>query len=347
MSEILIYGATGYTGRLVVERAMQLGMKPILAARNEAAVSALATEHGFDWRAFRLRGDVAGQLAGIGTVLHLAGPFSETSAPMAEACLQAGVHYIDITGEIEVFEALAAKDADAKAAGVVLLPGAGFDVVPSDCLAAHVKRRLPEANSLDIVIGGFGSVSRGTAKTMAQAIGHGTRVRENGVIVELDELPRGTADFGNGLKPTIGMSWGDVSTAFYSTSIPNIRVFFQTSPDKERAMSGSRLFRWFGATRLGQYFIRRKIDNRPPGPTAEMRAKNHTVLIAHAANADGKSVSSQLETPDGYTLTAQTALEVARRVNANEVSPGFHTPSSAFGPDFVLSFRGVTRRDLP
>src|SRR3546814_14318761 len=94
---------------------------------------------------------------------------------MASACIAAGINYVDITGEIDVFEALAARDAEAKAVGVVLLPGAGFDVVPSDCLAAHVKRRLPDATALDLVIGGLSGIRRGTARTMAASIDAGTR----------------------------------------------------------------------------------------------------------------------------------------------------------------------------
>lgn len=347
MSDILVYGATGYTGRLVVERAVARGMTPILAGRSRTAVAALAKQRGLDWRAFAMDDNVAAHLGGIGTVVHAAGPFSATSEPMVRGCLAARAHYIDITGEIDVFEALAARDAEAKAAGIVLLPGAGFDVVPSDCLAAHVKRRLPGATALDLVIGGLANVSRGTAKTMAEGIGKGTRIRDGGVIVELDSVPRGTADFGGGLKPTVGVSWGDVSTAYHSTGIPDIRVFFEASPGIERALAMPGWIRRFLSTRIGQTLARAMIDRMPPGPDADARAKGRAILIANAVDAAGKQVTSQLETPEGYALTAQTAVEIARRVHAGEVAPGFQTPTSAFGPDFVLGFKGVTRRDLP
>lgn len=346
MSAILIYGATGYTGQLVVERAVQKGLCPIVAGRSEASVSALAAKYGLDWRRFPLGGDVAASLAGVGTVVHIAGPFSKTSAPMIEGCLAAGANYIDITGEIAVFEALAAQDDRARAAGIVVLPGAGFDVVPSDNLAAHVKRRLPSATSLDLVIGGLSSVSRGTAKTMAEGIARGTAIRENGAIVELAEVPRGTADFGGGLKPTIGVSWGDVATAYHSTGIPNIRVYFEASPELERSLAMPGFLKRFLGGRIGQRLARAMIDRMPPGPDAEARARGHAVLVAHAIDAEGNQAVSQLETPEGYSLTAQTVVEIARRVHAGEVAPGFHTPSTAFGPDFVLSFKGVTRRDL-
>jgi short subunit dehydrogenase-like uncharacterized protein len=344
---ILIYGANGYTGRLVVERAAAKGLRPVIAGRSEAALAALARETGFDRRTFPLDGDIGAHLGGVSTVLHLAGPFSATSAPMASACIAAGINYVDITGEIDVFEALAARDAEAKAAGVVLLPGAGFDVVPSDCLAAHVKRRLPDATALDLVIGGLSGISRGTARTMAESIDAGTRVREGGRIVALSETQRGTADFGGGLRPTIGVSWGDVATAWHSTGIPNIRVYFEANRELERAASMPPAIQRLLGTRLGQALARTLIKRMPPGPTPEMRAKGRAVIIANASNDAGRQASSQLETPEGYALTAMTALEIARRIDAGGVAPGFHTPSTAFGPDFVLGFKGVTRRDLP
>ena len=345
MADILIYGATGYTGRLIVERALARGLRPLLGGRSHAAVTALARESGLEARDFALA-DAADHLSGVSTVLHVAGPFSATARPMADACIATGTNYIDITGEIDVFEALAARDAEAKAAGVVLLPGAGFDVVPSDCLAAHMKRRLPGATSLDLVVGGLASVSRGTAKTMAEGIALGTRARVGGRIVELDATPRGTADFGGGLKPTIGVSWGDVATAYHSTGIPDIRVFFEAMPELERAAAMPAWLKRLVASPPGQWLVRSAIDRMPPGPDAAARAAGRAVLIAHAADAAGGRASSQLVTPEGYALTAETALEVARRVNAGEVAPGFHTPATAFGPDFVLGFAGVTRRDL-
>lgn len=344
--DILIYGANGYTGRLVVERALARGLRPVLAGRNRQAVEALADETGLSSRVFDLKGRVADELGGVGTVLHLAGPFSRTSVPMLDACLAARAHYIDITGEIDVFEALAARDAEAKTAGIAVLPGAGFDVVPSDCLAAHLKRRLPGAVSLDLVIGGLNDPSRGTTRTMLEGMAAGTRVREGGIIVELPEVPRGTADFGHGLKPTLGVSWGDVSTAWHSTGIPDIRVFFEASPPLERALGIPRPLRALIASAPGRWLAGRAIDRMPPGPDADARGRGRAVLVGHAADAEGNRAVSQLETPEGYTLTALTAVEIARRVHGGEVAAGFHTPSGAFGPDFILGFSGVKRRDL-
>src|SRR6516164_10180234 len=162
MSSLLLYGANGYTGRLIAREAVVRGLHPVLAGRNAAAVSELARQLGLEHRVFALDDAAATRagLAGMTAVLHCAGPFARTAGPMADACLEAGVHYLDITGEISVFEMLAARDTEAMAAGIMLLPGAGFDVVPSDCLAAHLHRRLPTAKRLTLAFQGIGRYSR-------------------------------------------------------------------------------------------------------------------------------------------------------------------------------------------
>ena len=350
MGAFLIYGATGYTGALAAEHAAATGLRPVLAGRNREAVRALGERLGLEWRAFGLDAPagIRDGIAGMAAVLHAAGPFSATARPMAEACLRAGAHYLDITGEIDVFEALAARDAEARAAGVMLLPGAGFDVVPSDCLAAHVAARLPDATRLRLSIGGLGSVSRGTAKTMVEGIAHGTRLRRGGRLVSVAATPRASADFGRGARPTIGVSWGDVATAWRSTGIPEIAVFFEATPALERAAGMPGVLRRVLGTGVAQRFLHRQIERRmPPGPTEAQRARGRAVVLAEAWNAAGRRVASRLETPDGYALTALTAVALAQRAATGGAAPGYQTPATAFGAEFVLGFPGVARRDLP
>jgi short subunit dehydrogenase-like uncharacterized protein len=344
----LIYGATGYTGKLTALTAKLQGLHPVLAGRDEAKTRAVAALHGFEWRAFHL-GETAkldAALNEVDAVLHLAGPFSATSQPMADACLRTGRHYLDITGEIDVFEALAARSTQAKARGVMLLPGAGFDVVPSDCLAAHVKRRLPDATRLFLAIGGLDKMSRGTAKTSVEALSRGTRARRGGQIVRLPDTPRTSADFGDGPAPTVGLSWGDVATAWHSTQIPDIDVHFQSSRQIEQMTRLGPLARSMLSTRLGQYLAKAAVNRQPEGPNDAERASGRAVLVAEASNAKGVTVRSRLRTSEGYTLTVMTALEIARRVLAGDLEPGFQTPSLAYGADFILQFPGVTREDL-
>lgn len=344
----MIYGATGYTGKLVARRAAALGMTPILAGRNAAKLQAVAGSLGFDWTAVSLDRPEAldRALAEVEVVLHIAGPFSVTSQPMLEACLRTRTHYLDITGEIEVFEACAARDAEARAAGIMVLPGAGFDVVPSDCLAAHMKRRMPDATRLVLAISGLGGISHGTAKTMVESIAHGTRVRRGGRIVSLRRPERRMIDYGEGPRPSIAVGWGDVSTAWHSTGIPDITVYFEATPELERMARLGPVARWLLARKPVQAFLKRQIDRLPEGPTDEERAKGRAILVGEVSDAAGHVLRSRLVTPEGYTLTAETSLDIARRAMSGEAKPGFQTPSRAFGPDYILNFEGVTREDL-
>lgn len=346
--KILIYGATGYTGKLTARTAKTQGLKPILAGRSAEKTKALAEELGFEWRAFDLK-DTAkldAALNEVAVVLHIAGPFSATSKPMADACIRTKTHYLDITGEIAVFEALAARDAEARKAGVMLLPGVGFDVVPSDCLAAHVKRRLPDAEDLKIYIGGLSGVSRGTAKTGVESIAQGTRVRRGGEIETLEGQNEDLVDFGQGPRPTMAISWGDVSTAYHSTKIPNIEVHFELTGELKGMMKLPGLVKMFLGLPFMQSFLKSQIDKRPEGPSDDERKRGQAILIAVARNAKGETVRTRLKTPEGYSLTALTGLDIAKRVAKGEVKAGFQTPSLAFGADYVTAFDGVTREDL-
>ncbi len=347
---ILIYGATGYTGKLVARTAHGQGLTPILAGRNADKVRAVAEPLGLDWRAFDLGdpGRIDAGLDGVAVVLCIAGPFSATSRPMASACIRRGIHYLDVTGEIDVFEALAARDAEARQAGVMLLPGVGYDVVPSDCLAAHLKRRMPGAVDLKLYIEVVSAkLSRGTAKTMIQELPGGTRVRRGGRLVTLERPGSGHCDFGHGVTPTMPISWGDVATAFYSTGIPNIEVHNRAIPALKVAAGLPRFARSLLGLGLTQGLLRAVINRQPEGPSDEARRSGGSIMVGLAHDAKGGSVRSRLRLPDGYSLTAMTATDIARRVAAGEVKPGFQTPSLMFGPEYILGFEGVSWEDLP
>jgi short subunit dehydrogenase-like uncharacterized protein len=228
----------------------------------------------------------------------------------------------------------------------MLLPGVGFDVVPSDCMAAHLKRRLADATHLRMYIGGLSSISRGTAKTMVEGISSATRVRRDGKLVAAQGALEGSCDFGQGAKSTMAVSWGDVSTAFYSTSIPNIEVHFEAVPQLKAATNIPGFVKSILGLAFMQRFLKSRIDRQPEGPSDEVRTSGYGIIVGEAWNAKGERVRSRLRTPEGYTLTALTGLDIARRVAAGEFKPGFMTPSLAFGADYVLGFSGVAREEL-
>lgn len=345
----LLYGANGYTGELTARAAAARGLKPVLAGRNRAALEPLAQELGLPLRNFGLDEPKAVDegLAGVDAVLHCAGPFSRTARPMVEACLRTKTHYLDITGEIPVFESMAARDAVAKAAGVMLLPGAGFDVVPSDCLAAHLERRLPAATHLALAFFSSAGWSRGTATTMIENIDKGGLVRRDGKLVPVPPAWKTRSiDFGRGPRPCLTIPWGDVSTAYYSTGIPNIEVYMAAPWGMRVGMKLSRPFAMLLGSAPVQRLLKARVRSGPAGPSADARARAKAVLWGEVTGGGDGRASARLLAPEGYTLTVLTSLAIVERVLQGQAPAGFKTPSLAYGADFILGIEGVAREDL-
>lgn len=343
----LIYGANGYTGELITRLAAERSLSPVLAGRTAEPIRDLADKYGFEHRVFSLDDEslMDSALAEVEVVLHCAGPFSITSLPMVEACLRNRTHYADITGEISVFETCAAMDQRAAAAGVMIMPGVGFDVVPSDCLAAHLKKRLPSATHLSLAFYGVGRISHGTQATMTMNIGKGGAIRRDGKITGVPAAWKTREiDFGVMKRTAVTIPWGDVSTAFHSTGIPNIEVFTVVPPSALKLMKLSRYLGGLLATSTVQRFLQSRIPSG--GPSDEERAKGRTLMWGEARDEDGNRVESRQQGPEGYTLTAIGALNIIEKIMDGEVQPGFQTPAKAYGPDLVLEIPGVSRQDL-
>jgi short subunit dehydrogenase-like uncharacterized protein len=335
---LLIYGANGYTGELIVEECVRRGLRPVLAGRRADALAPIAAKHGLDVRVASLddAAALASMLAGITVVLHSAGPFFRTSAPMVRACLTAHVHYLDITGEIAVFEACRARDGDAKQAGIVIMPGVGFDVVPTDCLSAKLSERLPGAQLLELAFAGGGGFSRGTFKTMVLGSPQGGAIRRDGRITK---VPAGwkmqSIPFRDRRRNAVTIPWGDVSTAYWSTKIPNIHTYLAMPPSAVRMMGLTKLASPLLSIGFVQRFVESQIDQRVSGPSAATRASARMHVWGRVTHPDGRTVEGTAEMPEGYRLTAIAAVESARRVLSEAPAAGYHTPSSAFGAGFL------------
>ncbi|MGM1059285.1 saccharopine dehydrogenase family protein [Saccharothrix sp. Mg75] len=331
----MVYGVSGFTGTLVAELAVARGEQPVLAGRSADRVRPVAERLGLEYRVFDLA-EAAGALGDVDVVAHCAGPFSATSAPMVDACLATGTHYLDITGEIDVFEAVAARHEEAREAGVVLLPGVGFDVVPTDCAAAMLKQALPSATHLDLAFVVQGGASAGTALTAVEGSGGGGRARVDGVIrgVPLGHRRR-TAHFRDRARDVGAIPWGDVSTAHRSTGIPNVTTF-TTVPSLLGKLQPftAPLLRTPVAQKLGK-----ALAKRIGGPDAGTRARTRSEVFGEAWDDDGNRVRVALTGPNAYDLTADSVVTAARRVST--VPAGAHTPSSAFGADYVRGLDGV------
>jgi short subunit dehydrogenase-like uncharacterized protein len=351
MRNFLVYGSYGYTGQLIVDLAVKDGLRPILAGRDEKQLRAQAQKSDLDYRAFSLEetGKLESALLETDAVLHCAGPFVHTYRPMAEACLRTKRHYVDISGEIPGFEALAAMDAQAAQAGIMLLPGGGFDVVPSDCLAAHVKERLPSATHFRLFIRGVGAgVSRGTAKSAIENMHRQGTIRRDGKLVEVPPAwSVRKQDFGRGPADVVSVGWGDVSTAYYSTGIPNIEAYFAFPKNYIRFMKLMRIIGPLMYNRPAKTLLKFIIDRfTPPGPDEEKRRSGLTIMVGEVTDQNGGSAASKLITPEGYTCTALTTVAIMKRMMNGDFKNGFQTPSRVYGADFIMQFDGVKREDI-
>jgi len=342
-ARFLVYGAYGYTGRRIAARAVERGHRPVLAGRDPRRLAETADPLGLPARAFALDDPaaLAEALADVDAVVHVAGPFSATSAPMVAACLAARRHYLDVTGEIDVFEAVLARGAEAADRGVALVPGVGFDVVPTDCLARALHERLPEAVALDLAIHTRGAASRGTARTMVEGLGRPGRVRRGGRIVDVPaawsvrEIP-----FPDRPRTAVSIPWGDVSTAWHSTGIPDVTVCLTASAGMLRTVRVLGRLRQVLAARPAQAALRWWVDRAVAGPDEAARRAGSTQAWGEVRDRDGRAVRGWVRGPEGYTLTADAAVRAVERVLAG-VPAGAWTPSRAFGSGFVRELDGV------
>ncbi|MEO0470379.1 MAG: saccharopine dehydrogenase NADP-binding domain-containing protein [Bacteroidota bacterium] len=344
MTKLLIYGAYGYSGRLIVAEAVRKGMRPFVAGRNEAKTKALADQYDLPWEAFSLdetdKMDAA--LREMDAILHCAGPFVHTCDLVAEACFRTQTHYLDITGEVAVFEWMARHDKQAQAAGIMLLPGTGFDVVPTDCLAAHLKDLLPSATHLTLAFEALAGLSHGTATTAVENLGEGGMIRKDGT---LERVPSAHATrkivFADKPRTCVAIPWGDISTAYHSTEIPNITVFVSQPPKMIRMMKITRYLGWLLGSSPVQSYLKKRIKSGPAGPSDAKRDAAVSLVWGEAKDDKGNSVEARLTTPNGYTLTASASVHIAQKVLNGEAKAGFMTPSLAFGKNLVTELEGV------
>jgi short subunit dehydrogenase-like uncharacterized protein len=340
----LLYGVTGYTGQRIAEEAVRRGLTPIVAGRNREKVAAIADRLKCPFRVFPLDAPeaIAEQLKAVSAVLHCAGPFSATARPMMEACFLARAHYLDLTGEIDVIEQAAAWDDRAKAAGVTVIPSVGFDVVPSDCLAAMLAARLPGATRLELAFASSGPMSPGTMKTMLEALPTGGRARIDGTIERVPSAWKAMdVAFPGGSQYVVSIPWGDVASAFYSTGIPNIETYVAMPRRLGRLLGLLRPVWPLLGGRLPQAVFRRLITRFVHGPTEKERLDGRVRLWGRATDAAGVSLTAQMVTPEGYHVTILTALASMERILAGKTPAGFFTPSKAFGVEFALTIPGV------
>jgi short subunit dehydrogenase-like uncharacterized protein len=341
----LLYGANGYSGELIARYASQYNLHPILAGRRKEAIEPLAAKFGLPYRIFDVNDTpvLLEALKEVSVVLNAAGPFDQTARQIVEGCLQTGTHYLDINGDISVFESIKKYDAAAQKAGILLAPGVGFDVVPTDCLALHLKKLMPDAISLKLAFATLGGrLSHGTATTMANKLGEGGAVRRNGKIIEEPLGRHGMwVDFGPKQLFVMRIPWGDISTAHFTTGIPDIECYTGISRKVYYFLKLQGLFNWALRTGFVRNRLKAKINRLPAGPSDAQRAKAIGYIWGEASNAAGKKMTARMTGPEGYTITVHAALIITQKVLKGNFKAGYGTPASVWGEELVQEIPGM------
>jgi short subunit dehydrogenase-like uncharacterized protein len=344
--QIIIYGSYGYTGSLITKTCRDAGLKVLLSGRDgkKLKLHSDATGYPFEIADINDHRSLIALLEKGTLVIHCAGPFQFTARQMVNACLETSTHYLDITGEYGVFEMLAGYDSKARERGILIMPGVGFDVVPSDCLAVHLKNRLPEATHLQLgFIMSKGGLSRGTARTMIEGLGYGGMIRENDKLLPIalgDKVLE--INFGGFKKKALCIPWGDISTAWRSTGIPSIEVYSYVPESIIRGVKIARWFNWLMRKKWIKGYLRKKVDARPAGPDEQKLQNGKSYLWGRVRDKNGKSYEARLSTISGYLLTAKTAVLVAKKIIATpEVHAGYFTPAQYFGEGLIFEIDGT------
>jgi short subunit dehydrogenase-like uncharacterized protein len=341
----LIYGANGYSGKLVVEEAMRKGLRPILAGRTESKIKSLAAAYNLDYKIFGVENvpKIVSHLEGISLVLNCAGPFAKTAKPIIEACLLSQSHYLDITGELDVFEMAKEFDLQAKDNEIIIMPGVGFDVVPTDCMANHLKQKLPEATHLELAFMSLGGgISHGTMATMVEGLGKNGAVRVDGKIEEVLIGHEGKEiDFGMKKSWAMTIPWGDISTAYTSTGIENIQVFTAIPKTTFNLLKAQQLINPILQNKWVKGMIKDYVDENITGPTPEQN-KNGVSLVYGKVNDDEQNeIEARMKGPETYAFTAKLAVLLIQKVLETKDKYGYFTPAKLFGPELILEIEGV------
>lgn len=316
MSDLILYGATGYTGRLTARRALEVGLSVTLAGRSAERLAALALELGVPYRCFGLDdpSTIEAGLASAKVLLNCAGPYRRTAAPLMESALRTGCHYLDVSAEIDSYRRARDLNARAAAANVMLLPGSGGSVAMLGSLAAHAVARTAGPRSIAVALRVSGPMSRGSVLSAAESVTSEVLALRDGRLVPLESTPTRRFDFGHGAVDCFAVTLPDIMTIGQSTGLGEVTTFVHVA---------------------GGEFPQGNTEALAKGPTDEERMAHRYQAVAEVIGADGRIARSRLDTVNGYSFTPLAAAEAARRVLGGEMRPGFQTPAELFGAGFA------------
>jgi short subunit dehydrogenase-like uncharacterized protein len=325
--KLLIYGATGHTGTLICNEAARRGINFEIAGRSEDKLSELAAQLNVPYHVFQVQ-ETAGweaALKGKTALLNIAGPFSETAEWAMEACIKFKVHYFDITAEVDIYRLTESKDEAAKAAGIMLLSGAGL-FASYDPLVLHTVKRVENPVAIRAAFKYSGGFTPGSIASSANIVNAGILVRKGGEIKKLNGSVPAVFDFGNRPEECFPTPLGGVILCYKSTGIPDIEEYFQMALP---AASGE-------AATVG-------ISKTPDtDESSEERSK----IVAEVTGENGEVVRSMIDMPSGYMPTVTSSIAIVSRALDGSYKTGFQSPASAYGEELLDSLSNVHITDF-
>jgi short subunit dehydrogenase-like uncharacterized protein len=331
---VLLYGATGFSGRLLTQCLQEQGIAVVLAGRDHRRLADLAQRWNLDFRVFSLedRAQMEACLDGIQVVLHAAGPFQRTALPMMAACIRTGTHYLDLAGEWPAFQQAMDQGPLAASQGVMVMPGIGFSIVASDCLLAMALARFPDTVALRLALSTPDVMSRGTFRSMMGLTSSTVMVRRQGLPTS---LPAGSLsryfDFGSGLQQAVAVNWPDVFISQVTAGVACLEVYAQADWPVQLAYQTGSSMAPLHQSALGQRLLDLLSQGWPQAPSAAQRERSSFILVVEAEDRWRRARTLRMQTGDGYSVTGATATAIVRRVLEGHVAPGFQTPAHLYG----------------
>jgi short subunit dehydrogenase-like uncharacterized protein len=321
-------------GRLVTFEAVTRGLRPLLLGRDPERLAKLGNDLGLPYRVCTVddRESLDEVLGDRDVLLNCAGPFRSTAPPLVSACLRSRTHYLDTTGELSVIHWIVSLDDEAQRRGVMLLPGVGFDLVPSDYLARYLKTRLSSAVELRLFRTGFEALSQGSAKTLVEALREPAYVRRNDKLVRVPiGWKRRVVDWGEGARDAVIIPWVDVLTAYRTTHVPNIEVYALTDSRIVRTIRRLRFLKPVLGIKAVRRAFSRYLANIGVAPDRVHDGSGQSLIYGEVSGCDGAVAAAILRGPDAYTVTVLAAATALQHVSTGTVKPGFQTAAKLLG----------------
>lgn len=326
--KMLLYGATGYTGKIIAERAKELNLDFDIAGRDQDKLLSVANKLNVGYHVFGVDDQDAWQeaLKDKHVLINAAGPFALTARQAMEACLKAGVHYLDISAELDTYQLAESLDQEAKAAGIQIISGAGL-FVSYDALVVHLSKLIAEPEYLSVGFRHYGGFSKGSVLSSKNIADLGILIRKNGDIIHNPHPESKTFSFGEQQVECIPTPLGGIILSYKSTGIPNIEEYFSLKlPVNELPDLTA--------------------GNLHGGPTKEERAAGRNGISAEITGRDGKVVKAYVDAPSGYDLTPLSVVAIAHRILKEDFKTGYQSPGSAYGEEILNDIPDIFLTDI-